>query len=217
MHFDQSKLIFTEEHLFDLKDIIRLAIPLDNRLKPPLDNRAGWLNFMEQYVKCTTLMTVTREYTEADLLQLEMYCDETYRLLISHCGGQAAVTNYFHYIGSGHVVWMCRNFGNIWRYRNEGVEAFNKTLSKRCNMFNSVGNKGRVAKFAGGCYQCRADGAVYVRDCLHDPQQHLVSLLAVAPGTRLPINVLKTKRFCTVTLARVSDMNSTFSASAPHV
>ena len=29
--------------------------------------------------------------------------------------------------------------------------------------------------------------------------------------------VLKTKRFCTVTLARVSDMNSTFSASAPHV
>ena len=40
----------------------------------------------------------------------------------------------------------------------------------------------------GGCYQCRADGAVYVRDCLHDPQQHLVSLFAVAPGTSLPIN-----------------------------
>jgi hypothetical protein len=33
----------------------------------------------------------------------------------------------------------------IWRYRNEGVEAFNKTLSKRCNMFNSAGNKGLLA------------------------------------------------------------------------
>ena len=123
-----------------------------------------------------------------------------------------------------HTVWLSNYVFrvpveglNTKRYRNEGVEAFNKTLSKRCNMFNSVANKERVAKFAGGCYQCRADGAVYVRDCLHDPQQHLVSLFAVAPGTSLPINVLKTKRFCTVTLARVSDMNSTFSASAPHV
>ena len=146
----QSKYIFTEEHLNELKDIIRLAIPLDRKLHPPLDNRGGWIMFMEQYVQCTSLMTVTREYTEADLLQLEKNCDETYRLLISHCGGLAAVTNYFHYIGSGHVVWMCRNFGNIWRYRNEGVEAFNKTLSKRCNMFNSAGNKGRVAKVEGG-------------------------------------------------------------------
>jgi hypothetical protein len=34
--------------------------------------------------------------------------------------------------------------GNIWRFRNEGVEAFNKTLSKRYNMFNSAGNKGKV-------------------------------------------------------------------------
>jgi hypothetical protein len=33
-------------------------------------------------------------------------------------------------------------FGNIWRYRNEGVEAYNKVLSKRANMFNSCGNRG---------------------------------------------------------------------------
>jgi hypothetical protein len=30
------------------------------------------------------------------------------------------------------------------------VEAFNKTLSKRYNMFNSAGNKGRVEKTEGG-------------------------------------------------------------------
>jgi len=123
-----------------------------------------------------------------------------------------------------HTVWLSNYVLRVpveglqtKRYRNEGLESFNKTLSKRCNMFNSDANKGRVAKFDGGCYQCRADGAVYVRDCLHDPQQHLVSLFAVAPGTRSPINVLKTTRFCTVTLARVSDLNSSFSASAPHV
>ncbi len=96
---------------------------------------------MEQYVKCINLMTVSRDYTDADLLQLELHCDETFRRLVAHCGGKSAVTNY---IGSNHVVWMCNLYGNIWRYRNEGVEAFNKTLSKRCNMFNSAGNKERL-------------------------------------------------------------------------
>jgi hypothetical protein len=74
-----------------------------------------------------------------------VYCNATFTLLVAHCGGQSAVTNYFHYIGSGHIVWMCRAYGNIWRYRNEGVEAFNKTLSKRSNMFNSHGNRGNTA------------------------------------------------------------------------
>jgi hypothetical protein len=39
---------------------------------------------------------------------------------------------------------MCRRYGNIWRYRNEGAEAWNKSLSKRFNMFNSSGNKGNI-------------------------------------------------------------------------
>jgi hypothetical protein len=97
---------------------------------------------MQQYIKLIDLMTVTRDYTDADLDQLELYSKETFRLLVRHCGGKAAVSNYFHYIGSGHIVWMCRAFGNIWRFRNEGVEAWNKNLSKRTNMFNSHGSRG---------------------------------------------------------------------------
>ncbi len=136
MHLDQSKHIFKEHNMGDLHDIIELAIPRYNQ--------ATWKLFIAQYIKCIDLMTVSRDYTVDDILQLELHCDETYRLLVAHCGGKAAVTNYFHYIGAGHVVWMCRNYGNIWRFRNEGVEAFNKTLSKRANMFNSAGNKGRM-------------------------------------------------------------------------
>ena len=141
MHWDQSKQIFQMANLEELSSIIRLAIPRGNR--------SNWIKFMSQYVKCIALMTVSRDYTAADLVCLEMYCTETFRLLVKHCGGQDAVTNYFHYLGS-HYVWMCSIYGNIWRFRNEGVEAFNKTLSKRYNMFNSAGNKGRVEKTEGG-------------------------------------------------------------------
>ena len=96
--------------------------------------------FLKQYVLFIDLLIVSRDYTESDLVRLDNACTETYKLLITHCGGKDAVTNYFHYIGAGHVTWMCREFGNIWRYRNEGVEAYNKVLSKRANMFNSCGN-----------------------------------------------------------------------------
>jgi hypothetical protein len=136
LHWDQSKRIFSEDNMVSLIAIIRLAIRTDEQVY--------WITFMAQYIKLIDLMTVSRDYSDEDIDLLEVYCDTTYRLLISHCGGQAAVSNYFHYIGSGHLVWMCRAYGNIWRYRNEGVEAFNKCLSKRTNMFNSHGNRGNI-------------------------------------------------------------------------
>ena len=136
LHWDQSKSIFKPENLTDLEYLVKLAIPAHNQ--------ANWVLFLKQYIDCINLLTVSRDYTAHDLEQLEIACDETYRLLVAHCGGDKAVTNYFHYIGAGHVLWMCQMRGNIWRFRNEGVEAFNKILSKRNNMFNSAGNKGKL-------------------------------------------------------------------------
>jgi hypothetical protein len=120
----------------ELATLIRLAIT-------PTE-QAYWIDFMANYVNLIDLMTVTRDYTDEDIDQLEIYCDETYKLLVGHCGGKEAVTNYFHYNGAGHIVWMCRAYGNIWRFRNEGAEAWNKVLSKRSNMFNSHGSKGNL-------------------------------------------------------------------------
>jgi hypothetical protein len=134
LHWDQSKGIFKTQNLKALKYIVKLAIPTHNQ--------ANWELFLESYIKCIDLLTVSRDYSSDDVDELEKLCDETYRLLVAHCGGDTAVTNYFHYLGSGHVVWMCEHMGNIWRYRNEGVEAFNKILSVRYNMFNSMGNRG---------------------------------------------------------------------------
>jgi hypothetical protein len=136
LHWDQLKGIFKTENLKDLKYIVKLAIPAHNQ--------ANWGLFLEKYISCIDLLTVSRNYSSDDVEDLEILCDETYRLLVAYCGGEKAVTNYFHYLGAGHVVWMCKTMGNIWRYRNEGVEAFNKILSVRHNMFNSMGHRGNL-------------------------------------------------------------------------
>jgi hypothetical protein len=136
LHWDQSKRIFMEANMDDLRTLIGLAVHPSEQF--------NWVYFLVQYMKCIDLMTVTRDYSTEDIDLLEEYCNASYTLLVAHCGGQQAITNYFHYIGSGHVVWMCRRYGNIWRFRNEGVEAFNKTLTKRTNMFNSHGSRGNM-------------------------------------------------------------------------
>ena len=136
LHWDQSKRIFMEANMDDLTTIIGLAVH-------PSEH-SNWVDFLVQYIRCIDLLTVTRDYSTEDIDLLEEYCNATYTLLVAHCGGQSAITNYFHYLGVGHVVWMCRTYGNIWRFRNEGVEAFNKTLTKRTNMFNSHGSRGNT-------------------------------------------------------------------------
>jgi hypothetical protein len=136
LHWDQSKHIFKEKNMGALKRLVELAI------QP--SEQADWVLFLQQYITFIDLLTVSRDYTDEDIALLEKYQNETYRLLKAHCGGKDAITNYFHYLGVGHVLWMCRRYGNIWRYRNEGAEAWNKNLSKRCNMFNSSGNRGNI-------------------------------------------------------------------------
>ncbi len=76
-----------------------------------------------------------------------------YHLLVTTIGGLEGCTNYFHIIGSEHVVWMAREYGNLWRYRNEGVEAFNKIVSLRYNKFNKRGgyNKTRRGQVSRKC------------------------------------------------------------------
>ena len=137
LHWDQSKRIFTDNNMGALTSLVHLAVT-------GTEDQANWLRFVKKYIDLIGLLTVSRDYTDEDLVLLEQYQNEAYDLLRAHCGGCDAITNYFHYLGAGHVLWMCRRYGNIWRYRNEGAEAYNKNLSKRCNMFNSSGNKGNV-------------------------------------------------------------------------
>jgi hypothetical protein len=89
-----------------------------------------------------------RDYRRGEVDELERRCNKMYTSLVSKAGGIEGVTNYFHYIGSGHVVWMCRLYGNLWRYRNEGVEAFNKIVSLRHNRHNGNGGAKRTREGA---------------------------------------------------------------------
>ena len=132
MNYDTSKKIFNMMTLPGLYELIDIAVVSEE------DNKK-WRAFIVSYLNCMDKVTSSKEYTPKDIDELDVLCKKMYHLLVTTIGGLEACTNYFHIIGSGHVVWMAREYGNLWRYRNEGVEAFNKIVSLRYNKFNKRG------------------------------------------------------------------------------
>jgi hypothetical protein len=132
MNYDTSKKIFNLMTLHGLYELIDIAVVSEE------DNKK-WRAFIVSYLNCMEKVTSSKEYTPKDIDELDVLCKKMYHLLVTTIGGLEACTNYFHIIGSGHVVWMAREYGNLWRYRNEGVEAFNNIVSLRYNKFNKRG------------------------------------------------------------------------------
>jgi hypothetical protein len=163
--FDQSKNIFKVTNIDKLKLAVDIAVDAS---KPDL--RSNWKIFLTHYVKAIEILTKSVDYERGDIETVEGHIDEAYRQLIAVAGIQG-ITNYFHYFGSGHIVWLTRIHGNIWRYRNEGVEGLNGTLSLRYNKFNNKGgnkgsNKNKTEKPDRKCWAFEVLGSWMSRLCM---------------------------------------------------
>ena len=143
--YDQSRKIFGIHQLHNLRELVEIVIPATNQQR-----REEWTSFLFHYVKVNERLHSTLKYTAEDIDELEADIDAMFCLLVKSIGGaERGVTNYFHYLGSGHIVWMIKIYGNLWRYCNECVEGFNTLASKRYNQFNNFGgNKGKRSRNA---------------------------------------------------------------------
>ena len=140
--YDQSRKIFAIDQLPSLRELVDLAVPPSQEKR-----REEWMKFLYHYVHVNEKLHSTLEYTAEDIADLDKHIDATYCLLVTSIGGaEHGVTNYFHYLGSGHVMWMIKRYGNLWRFCNEGVESLNSLASKRYNGFNNKGGHKSTCK-----------------------------------------------------------------------
>jgi len=133
--YDQSRKLFAIHQLRGLRELVHIAVPATSSTR-----RNEWMTFLYHYVHVNDTLQSTLDYTNEDISTLESHIDSMYGFLVTSIGGkERGVTNYFHYLGSGHIVWMIRIYGNLWRFCNEGVESINALASKRYNGFNNKG------------------------------------------------------------------------------
>ncbi len=93
--------------------------------------KKSWKELLRLHVELNYYLSLNRGYEGSELDTLDFCCDKLTQHLINECGGMMNVTNYFHDICAGHVVEQSRLHGNLWRFRNEGVESFNAIMSVR--------------------------------------------------------------------------------------
>jgi hypothetical protein len=130
MPYDESKKIFNEANLKSGKLFAVLSIVFLGNDEESKKRKEAWKRLLKCYIDILHYLTLNREYNEGELEKLEEACDLFGDLLVRHCGGMRNVTNYFHDIVAGHVVQQTKEWGNLGRFRNEGVEVFNATLSR---------------------------------------------------------------------------------------
>jgi hypothetical protein len=105
MDYEASKQIFNYANTEALYEVIDIAVVVNT------NTNANWRFFMISYLNCLELLTLHRDYKPGEVDDLELRCKQMYTALVTKIGGIEGVTNYFHYVGSGHVVWMCRKWG----------------------------------------------------------------------------------------------------------
>jgi hypothetical protein len=110
---DQSKCIFNKNQLEGLYKAVDIAVADGQK-----DKRRAWKLFLESYVTAFDILTQSTDYTDETIDTLRTHMDKCYATWVYEVAGIRGVTNYFHYFGSGHIIWLIRRYGNLWRFRN---------------------------------------------------------------------------------------------------
>ena len=95
------------------------------------------------YRKFCEIMIQKQDYSEDDIKDFQKNVDSFMEIWCS-IGGKRMMTNYFHMLGSGHIKYYMKEWGNLYRYEQEGWESLNALIKSRFFLHTQRG--GFVAK-----------------------------------------------------------------------
>ena len=79
-------------------------------------------NLYEVYDNCLSTITQKQDYTQSDFVFFRANANRIANITMSISGRRFA-TNYWHLIVSGHIEFFMKQYGNLYRYSNEGCES----------------------------------------------------------------------------------------------
>jgi hypothetical protein len=90
------------------------------------------------------------------------------------------MTNYIHIIGSGHLSYFGKKYGNLYRFSQQGWEAMNKLLKHfYFNNTNHGGSYGNGGKTADGSYSCSTVSGDHCRPLMRLCQRSIMWTLGM--------------------------------------
>ena len=101
---------------------------------------------MEEYSLGMDLVKRKGDLSREEVLQFQRHLDSFFQKWVMLYGDEG-VTNYVHYLGSGHVAEYLLHWGNISSHSQQGWEAFNAAF--KSFFYNRTQHGGAVSKGEG--------------------------------------------------------------------
>jgi hypothetical protein len=119
-----------------------------------------WLELSKILGPLFKLIEQKEDYNDSEILELHKSCNTFMSLWMDLCG-TSHMTNYIHIIGSGHLSYFGKKYGNLYRFSQQGWEGMNKLLKhfyfNNTNHGGSYGNGGKTAEGTYGCSTVSGD------------------------------------------------------------
>jgi hypothetical protein len=113
---------------------------------------ATWLSIGENLVPMWKLIEQHDDFTQDQILQLHKRCN-TFMCQWVELYGHVHITNYIHIIGSGHLPYFAKKYGNLYRFSQQGWEALNQMIKHfYFNNTNHGGSSGNGGKGSDGTF-----------------------------------------------------------------
>ena len=104
--------------------LIDLSISFNDDLKNKYKQCA---QYYREFVK---IMIQKDEFSDDDIANYQQNVDSFMKIWCS-MGGRRMMTNYFHMLASGHVKYYMKEWGNLYRYEQEGWESLNALIKTK--------------------------------------------------------------------------------------
>jgi hypothetical protein len=90
--------------------------------------RESWYQFFSPLQNMFETMSQHEDFTDEELDILHVCFDDFYDLWITLCG-RDGISNYIHFIITGHLMYYLRKWSNFYWYENEGWEHLNSSIA----------------------------------------------------------------------------------------
>jgi hypothetical protein len=113
-----------------------------------------WTKIASNLVPMWKLIEQHNDFSDNDLLQLH-FMSNAFMCQWVDLYGLTHMTNYIHILGSGHLPYFAKKYGNLYRFSQQGWEAVNQLLKHYYfNNTNHGGSAGNGGKDSDGNYTC---------------------------------------------------------------
>jgi hypothetical protein len=111
-----------------------------------LDILSKWSKFTENLNPMWEWIERKEDFGDKDIIKLHKYTTTFMQQWVELTNG-AHMTNYIHIVGAGHLTYFVKQYGNLYRFSQQGWESLNKLLKhyyyNNTNHGGSYGNGGK--------------------------------------------------------------------------